>query len=144
MKTPTIDRELRARIDAFVTEISSLVKISALEAVHEALGSTLGASASAGAPAASAAPAKRGPGRPPKAAGAVARRKAGKRTPEDVLSTAATVLAHIKANPGQRLEEIGKGVGMPTKDLKLPIQKLFDQKTISTKGVKRGTKYFAK
>ncbi len=140
MKTPSIDRELRARIDAFVNEISSLVKISALEAVHEALGSTLGVGSNASAPA----PAKRGPGRPPKAAGAGTRRKAGKRSPEDVLSTAATVLAHIKANPGQRLEEIGKGVGMPTKDLKLPIQKLFDQKSISTKGVKRGTKYFAK
>jgi hypothetical protein len=140
MKTSSNDRELRARIDAFVSEISSLVRISALEAVQEALGSSLGAASSARA----GAPAKRGPGRPPKAAGAVARRKGGKRKPEDVLETASAVLSYIKANPGQRLEEIGKGVGSPTKELKLPIQKLFEQKAISTKGVKRGTKYFAK
>jgi hypothetical protein len=139
MKTSSNDRELRARIDAFVNEISSLVRISALEAVQEALGSSLGASS-----ARAGAPAKRGPGRPPKAVGAVARRKGGKRKPEDVLETASAVLSYIKANPGQRLEEIGKGVDSPTKELKLPIQKLFEQKAISTKGVKRGTKYFAK
>lgn len=135
MKTTSTDRELRERIDAFVAEISNLVRISALEAVHAALGSTLGASA---APAA-----KRGPGRPPKSASAPAA-SGGKRSPEAVLKTADAVLAYIKAHPGQRLEEIGKGVKMPTKDLKLPIQKLFDAKSISTKGVKRGTKYFAR
>lgn len=54
------------------------------------------------------------------------------------------MLAYIKANPGQRLEQIGKGVKSPTKELKLPIQKLFEQKAISTKGEKRGTKYFAR
>jgi len=139
MKSNSTDRELRERIDAFVVEISNLVRISALEAVHAALGSTLGAVA---APAA-----KRGPGRPPKAASASSSAPAssgGKRSPEAVLKTADAVLAYIKAHPGQRLEEIGKGVKMPTKDLKLPIQKLFDAKSISTKGVKRGTKYFAR
>jgi hypothetical protein len=135
MKPTSTDRELRERIDAFVAEISNLVRISALEAVHAALGSTLGAAA---APAA-----KRGPGRPPKAAAASAS-SGGKRSPEAVLKTADAVLAYIKSHPGQRLEEIGKGVKMPTKDLKLPIQKLFDAKSISTKGVKRGTKYFAR
>ncbi|MBL8805172.1 MAG: DNA-binding protein [Planctomycetes bacterium] len=135
MKPTSTDRELRERIDAFVVEISNLVRISALEAVHAALGSTLGASP---APAA-----KRGPGRPPKAASA-AKSSGGKRSPEAVLKTADAVLAYIKAHPGQRLEEIGKGVKMPTKELKLPIQKLFDAKSISTKGVKRGTKYFVR
>jgi hypothetical protein len=140
MKPTSTDRELRDRIDAFVVEISNLVRISALEAVHAALGSTLGAPA---APAA-----KRGPGRPPKSASAPAasapKASGGKRSPEAVLKTADAVLAYIKAHPGQRLEEIGKGVKMPTKDLKLPIQKLFDAKSISTKGVKRGTKYFVR
>lgn len=139
MKTSSLDRELRARIDAFVNELSSLVKLSALEAVHEALGSTLNA---AGASAAVPAAVKRGPGRPAKAARA--RSKGGKRSPEAVLKVASAVLAYIKSNPGQRLEQIGKGVKSPTKELKLPIQKLFEQKAISTKGEKRGTKYFAR
>ncbi len=141
MKNSPLDRELRSRIDAFVNELTNLVKLSALEAVHEALGSTLNAGVAGGAaPAAAPTAGKRGPGRPPKAA----RGKGGKRSPEDVLKTAATVLSHIKANPGQRLEQIGKAVKMPTKDLKLPIQKLFEQKVINTKGEKRGTKYFAR
>ncbi len=144
MKNSPLDRELRSRIDAFVNELTNLVKLSTLEAVHEALGSTLNAglaAASGAAPAAAPAAAKRGPGRPPKAA---ARGKGGKRSPEDVLKVAALVLSHIKANPGQRLEQIGKAIKSPTKDLKLPIQKLFEQKSISTKGEKRGTKYFAR
>lgn len=141
MKNSPLDRELRSRIDAFVNELTNLVKLSALEAVHEALGSTLNAGVTGGtAPAAAPSAGKRGPGRPPKAA----RGKGGKRSSEDVLKTAATVLSHIKANPGQRLEQIGKAVKMPTKDLKLPIQKLFEQKAINTKGEKRGTKYFAR
>ncbi len=143
MKNSPLDRELRSRIDTFVNELTNLVKLSALEAVHEALGSTLNAGAAAAAPAAAPAAARagrRGPGRPSKAASS----KGGKRSPEDVLKTAAVVLSHIKANPGQRLEQIGKALKLPTKDLKLPIQKLFEQKTISTKGEKRGTKYFAR
>lgn len=139
MKISSLDRELRARIDGFVNELSSLVKLSALEAVHQALGSKLNAEA---APAASADTVKRGPGRPPKAAAASS--KGGKRSPDAVLKVAASVLSYIKANPGQRLEQIGKGVKSPTKELKLPVQKLFEQKAISTKGEKRGTKYFAR
>lgn len=42
-----------------------------------------------------------------------------------------TVLAHVKANPGQRVEEIGRELGVATKDLTRP------------EGQKRGTKYFA-
>lgn len=136
MKNSPLDRELRTRIDAFVNELSSLVKRSTLEAVHAALGSTLAANT------APAAPAVRGPGRPAKAA--APRRKGGKRSPEAVLKTASTLLAYIKSHPGQRLEEIGKGIKAPTKDLKLPVQKLFEQKAINTKGEKRGTKYFAR
>jgi len=136
MKTLPIDREIRERIDAFVEEISNLVKISALEAVHEALGSEVAASRGAGV-------AKRGPAGAPKAI-AAATDRGGKRTPEAVLKLAGEVLAYIQSHPGQRLEEIGKGVGAPTKELKLPIQKLFEQESITTKGVKRGTKYFAR
>lgn len=135
MKQFTLDHEIRARIDSFAAEVSSLVKIAALEAVHDALGASLRASRGT----------RRGPGRPkaapaaPKAAG-----KRAKRTSEDVLETASSMLTYIKSHPGQRLEQIGAGIGKLTKDLKLPIQKLFEQKAISTKGVKRGTKYFAR
>jgi hypothetical protein len=137
MKTTSLDRDLRARIDAFVTELTATVKASALESVNQALGN-------------GGAPARRGPGRPRKnaangaAAPATGRGRRGKRSSEDVQGMAEQVLAHIKANEGQRLEEISAGLGIPSKELKLPVQKLFAAKSIRTKGAKRGTKYFAR
>jgi hypothetical protein len=134
--TTSLDRDLRARIDAFVAELTATVKASALESVNQALGN-------------GGAPARRGPGRPRKnianGAAAPARRgRDGKRSSEDVQGMADQVLAHIKANEGQRLEEISAGLGIASKELKLPVQKLFAAKAIKTKGQKRGTKYFAR
>ncbi|MCC7011093.1 MAG: DNA-binding protein [Planctomycetes bacterium] len=147
MKTTVLDREIRSRVDSFVTELTNVVRVNTLQAVHDALGAELGV-----------APAKRGPGRPRKsgtpspiaetsssaAPKAARKRRGGKRSSEDVLDLASTVLAYIKSHAGERLEQIGKGLGIATKELKLPVQKLFDQKAIKTKGKKRGTTYFAK
>lgn len=131
-----IDSELRARIDAFVAELTNLVKQSALESVSAALGSSSGAVA-----------AKRGPGRPkgstsaPKPA-AARRGRAGKRTPEEVAKVGETVAEFIKQNPGQGVEGIGKALGLATKELQLPILRLLETKAITSKGQRRGTKYF--
>jgi hypothetical protein len=56
---------------------------------------------------------------------------------------AAKVLAHVKANPGHRLEEIGVALGVATADLKAPVATLLDEKKVRTTGKARGTKYFA-
>jgi len=130
MKKSPLDREIRSRIDAFLSGLSSLVKNSALNAVRTALGE---AAAPASAPAAPAALA-----RAPKARG-----RRGKRTPEQVTAMASTILDYVRANPGQRLEQIGAGLGMATKGLKLPVQKLLGDKAIHSQGQRRGTKYFA-
>jgi hypothetical protein len=132
MKKSSLDQEIRRRIDALLHDISSLVKSSALEAVRSVLGDVSGASPAA----ASAAAAK--PARPARASG-----KRGKRTSEEVNATAASILAHVKSNAGQRLEEIAKGMGIATKEMKLPIQKLLAERALRTEGRKRGTKYFA-
>jgi predicted transcriptional regulator len=50
--------------------------------------------------------------------------------------------AFIKKNPGQRIEQIGKALGTPTKELALPVKKLLAAKRIATRGQKRSTKYF--
>jgi hypothetical protein len=137
VKNTSLDRDLRARIDSFVAELSAMVKASAVQAVQDALGN-------------GSAPARRGPGRPRKSAnGAAAAPKArrgrrGKRSSEDVQAMADQVLSYVKKNEGQRLEEISKGLGIASKELKLPVQKLFAAKAIKTKGQKRGTKYFAR
>lgn len=133
MKQISIDREIRSRIESFLAELSNLVKSSALEAVQNALGSSAPASPAAAPAAAPAAPkarrAKRG--------------KRGKRSSDQVNADTQSLLEYIQANPGQRLEQIGKGMNLPTKGLKLPIQKLIADKAISTEGQRRGTKYSA-
>jgi hypothetical protein len=158
MSTTQLDRQIQDRIQAFLTELSGLVRQSALEAVQAALGGGV------------AAPARRGPGRPRKnaAAGPIAaaaptgaaggkssassvpagkparKGKRAKRTSADVDATAAALFAYVAANEGQSIEQIGKGMGVPTKELKLPVIKLMEGKKLKTKGQRRGTKYFAK
>jgi hypothetical protein len=138
MKTSQLDRDIRTRIEDFLNEMSQLVKSSALEAVHAALGGT-GAAASAAR--------RRGPGRPRKAAAAAAPAARGgkrdRRSAEDVQATADAFLAYVKSNEGQRLEEISRGLGRPSKELKLPVIKLMQAGSLRTEGQKRGTKYFA-
>ena len=157
MSTTQLDRQIQDRIQAFLTELSGLVRQSALEAVQAALGGGV------------AAPARRGPGRPRKnaAAGPIAaaapasaaggkssasapagkparRAKRAKRSSADVDATAAALLAYVAAHEGQSIEQIGKGMGVATKELKLPVIKLMEAKKLKTKGKKRGTKYSAR
>ncbi len=132
----TINQQIESHIQNFVSEITTLVRTAALDSVHAALGGT-------------ATPAKRGPGRPKgyspkvaKASGKLSRRvKGARRSSEDVDATAAKFLAFVRGNNGKRLEEISKGLGIHTHDLKLPAQKLLAAKSVKTTGAKRGTKY---
>src|SRR5262245_32258233 len=111
MAKAKLDQDIRTRIDGFLSELADLVKEQALVSVRAALGDS------------GAAPGRRrgrprGPGSP----GSGARRgrpaQRGRRSTQDVDQLAETVLAHIRANPGQRLEEIGKSLGSPTQILK--------------------------
>jgi hypothetical protein len=140
MKHNGIDSELRARIDAFTADISTLVRQAALEAVHAALGVAPVAPATR----------RRGPGRPPKtAAGAPASKPArrgprAKRTPEDVAKMGEAVVGYVVKNPGQSVEQIGTALGIKTKELALPIIRMIEAKKVRTTGERRGTKYFAR
>src|SRR5688572_29148650 len=137
MNTKQLDASIRSHIDQFLVSISSLVRQAAVEAVREALGATNGNVS---------APARRGPGRPRKVAGAPKAGKPGrraKRSSADVKAVGAKVLSYVKANPGHRLEEIGRGLKVETSGLKRPIQLLLGTGRLRTEGQKRGTKYFA-
>ncbi len=96
-----------------------------------------------------AAPAKRGPGRPSKAAAQSAapapkrRGRPAKRTPEDVAKMGEAVVAYVAKNPGQSVEQIGKALGFKTKELALPIIRMIEVKKLRTTGERRGTRYFA-
>lgn len=134
MNATQLDREIRSRIEGFVSTLSKLVKDAAVESVHWAL---KGGGPSQSPVSARAAVRRAARGRPVRVA------KRGKRSSADVEQTAELVLAYVKAHPGQRLEEIGRGLKVDTQGLKLPIAKLLAAKKLRTTGQKRGTKYFA-
>jgi hypothetical protein len=133
------DPAIRSRIDSFLIELGALVRQSALEAVQEALGGGAPRRRGPGRPRGSG---NRGPGRPRKVGRPAGGGKRAKRSSEDVAAMAVRVLAQVRSKQGQRLEEIGRAMKLPTKGLKLPIAKLLAGKKLKTKGQKRGTKYF--
>jgi hypothetical protein len=144
-----VESQIKSRVDAFVAELSAMVKKAALEAVANALkageGGAPGVAKAAGkkrGPAAGAGKAAKAPKAAPPAP-AAAKRKAGqKRSPEEIAKTTEKLLQYITKNSGQRIEEIAKGVSNSTKELTLPIKKLLNDKKISAKGEKRATRYF--
>ena len=145
MNLSDTDKVLRSRIEEFVDELAGIIREAALASVQEALAGDAPARRGPGRPRKAG---RRGPGRPPKAGrrGPGRPRKAGKRlrrSSADLEAISTKVLGHIKANPGQRLEEIGKALGTATKILKRPIAKLLSGKALRTEGQRRGTKYFA-
>ncbi len=140
MAMNTLDSEIQSRISSFLDELSQLVKRQALEAVHEALGETVG-------------PARRGPGRPrsvsmrPGRKPRMIAKRSGKRirrSTEDLAEIQAEVVAAVRAKQGQRLEEIGRALKTDTAGLKRPVALLLAAKKLKTTGAKRGTKYFLK
>lgn len=147
--TMDMESQIKSRVDAFVAELSAMVKKAALEAVTNALkagdGGAPGVAKTAGkkrGPTAAASKSAKAPKAAP-AAPAAAKRKAGqKRSPEEIAKTTDKLLQYITKNSGQRIEEIAKGVSNSTKELTLPIKKLLNDKKISAKGEKRATRYF--
>lgn len=134
MAQPTLDSEIRSKIDAFVEQLTSHVRKAALESVREALGNDV-------------TPARRGPGRPRMQVKvgrpAKSALKGGKRSTEEVAAAAERIASYVRAHPGQRLEQIAAGLGTASHDLKLPVIKLLASKTLRKTGEKRGTQYFA-
>ena len=142
----TINPILRDRIDAFVDDLSDLIRQAALESVQEALGGVV-------------APARRGPGRPPKTAGRMPgpkpsaftpkkapKKKAGariRRSADDLDEMAGLILDYVKGSPGNGVEAISKALRVPSKELKRPVQMLIADKKLRTEGNRRGTTYFA-
>lgn len=131
----SVESDIRSRVEAFVEELTAMIRASALDLVNEALGE--GGSR----------PGRRGGGRRPAAAAVVStgrRAKGAKRDPKMLQALTDRLGDFIKKNPGQRIEQIGKALGTPTKDLALPVKKLLAGKKISTKGQKRATTYFGR
>jgi hypothetical protein len=64
-----------------------------------------------------------------------------KRSPEEIQRVQERVRAHLTEHPGQRIEDIAKALGAPTRDLSLPIKKMVDAGQFKAEGEKRATRY---
>jgi hypothetical protein len=67
--------------------------------------------------------------------------KGGKRSAEDLATLTAKLGGFIAKNPGQRIEQIGKSLGVSTRELALPAKKLIASGAVKTRGQKRATVY---
>jgi hypothetical protein len=132
MANNPVSDQIRSRVEAFVDELSELIRQSALDTVAQVLkGEDAGGRRGRrGAPA----------GRTPVLGRGRARAKGAKRSQDELESLTSRLLGYIKSNAGQRIEQIAKGMGVSTRELNLPAKKL--NKSIRTKGQKRATQYF--
>lgn len=127
------DTAIKEAVESFVEQLRGLIQGAALEAVHAALSG-------------GAVPERRSanPGGRTAVAAPRSRQKGSKRTPEELEALVKKLHSHIAKNPGQRVEQIGKTLGIATKEFVLPIKKLVSEKKFSTKGAKRATTNYAK
>lgn len=122
-----LERLIRARVDAFVAEISELVRRAALEAVADALGEAPSAS----------------PTRRVRAAKAPKQASRGeRRSASELASLSDGILRFLAEHPGSGAAQIAAALKVSTKDLVLPMKKLGASGALFSKGQKRATKYF--
>lgn len=129
------DSQMKARIQAFTEELTSLVRDAAMATLRDALGEQQ--------------PRRGRRTLPPTVVAALpfsGKRLAGgtriKRGPEELDELRANLFEYISQHAGQRIEAISAGMGVPTKELNLPVKKLLADKQIKTKGHKRATEYY--
>ncbi len=69
--------------------------------------------------------------------------KGGKRSSASMDEMQATLLEHVKANPGQRGEQIAGALGTDVGTRRLPMKKLIAAGSVRTEGQRRGMNYHA-
>jgi hypothetical protein len=128
----THQEELNRAVAAFVAQVTALAHGAAMAALEDGFAQH----AAAGARGAANSPTMRSgsPGRPKGGRG-------NKRTAVELEQLSINLLKYIGANPGQRVEQIGKGIGIATKELALPIRKLIGEGILLAKGQRRATTY---
>ena len=128
------ESDVQTLIATFAEQLTQVIRRKTLEQVLAALGGEVPAPA----------PAKRGPGRPAGVKSAPRRKaKGAKRSPAEMEQFTAALVDYVKANPGQRGEQIAAALNTDVKTMRLPMLKLIDAKAVSTKGQRRGMTYFA-
>lgn len=129
----SVDSDIESLVATFVADLTALLHASALNIVSDAL---------AGQSVPQGGGRRRGPARRTAPTSSTRRPKGAKRDPQDIVALTESLATFVKKTPGQRIEQIGKALGTPTKELTLPMKKLIAAKRIGTKGQKRATTYF--
>ena len=125
------ETDVQSLIASFAEQLTQVIRRKTLEQVLAALGGE------------GAAPAKRGPARAASAAPRARRKaKGGKRSPAEMEQFTNDLVAYVKANPGQRGEQIAAALKTDVKTMRLPMLKLIGAKAVSTKGQRRGMTYY--
>jgi hypothetical protein len=117
-----LQSQVNARVEAFVAEITELARAAAYQALSGAIDSPIAIGGGV-------APMLRG-------------RRGGKRTADEIAQMADAFLAHVTANPGQRMEHIARELGVATPELMLPVRKLLADGKLRVEGQKRATQYY--
>lgn len=52
------------------------------------------------------------------------------------------VLARVRSNPGERVEQLARALGTTTRELMQPVKRLILAGSLTTRGQKRGTRYY--
>jgi len=123
---PTLDTEIRNRVESFVSEISSLIRQAALDAAVDALRGQ-GSSSYTGA--------KRGPKPGKKQSGRV------RRTEAQIQQTMSKVLSYVEAHPASRAEEIRAELNLTSPQTADSLKRLVAEKSLKSKGERRATAY---
>jgi len=131
MANSDIDNRIRGMVETFAGELAALIRESAFETVRAALGEGGGSGRG-----------RRGGG--VAALRSSSRSKGAKRPPGEIAKLVGKLRDYVKAHPGERIEQIAKGMGVSTRELNLPAKKLLAEKVLKTRGEKRATKYFPK
>jgi hypothetical protein len=137
------DARIQQMTDEFVEELYQAIRGAAYELIEAAL---LGDRTALGMGGRRGRRGRRGASAPAAGGARVAnarRPKGAKRSTEELEQLKSTLIGYVKKNPGQRIEQIGEALGVPTRELVLPMRKLIGEKAVKAKGHKRSTTYAA-
>src|SRR5262245_18145805 len=115
------DKQIEKMVIAFVSQLRQVVTQATKNEVAAAIQKAIGA--------------RGGRGRGLAMIGPVdAKGRRAKRSPRQMSNQSERLFDHIKGNPGQRMEQIVDGVGLPTSLLQPLVKRLLAEKRIKAKG----------
>lgn len=131
-----VEDKLQLLVQGFVTQVTELARQVAVDTLASALNAPV---ATTSGPRLN----RHGRGSPASGKRAVGLARGRQRPAGDRERLSQRFLDHVKAYPGQRIEQINRALGTRTAELRGPVVKLIAAKVVKTKGDRRATTYFA-